>query len=258
MDLCGILAVLGITASVSVAILGVLIARRTVQVRWWAIPVIILSAAVSCTGLVVEKWFREPVLSALKPALWIEKSWDSLCFWLVFLWLVGTAIVIWRGGVRLTRRRLILPVAVAYLGVMLPATAVNAGVLHFEMICRSGGPVIRLPAQAVSPDGQWRAYCALVQRKVVIPLLAVETDRWFNVSRKTAGVDRTSALPDEAAYRIVWSRDSQIASVWCGDLALSAYNVVTGTGEEGGGRREPQELSKAVQALLDAHGGPAP
>ena len=261
MPFCAVLAVLGTIFAVSAVILYRLLAARAVQVRWWAVAVIAVAVLLSFSGLAFERWFREPALSALKPALWIEKSWDSLCFWLALFWLVGTVIVVWRGGVRLTRRNLVLPVAVAYLGVMLPPTAIYAGALYFRMIGRLGGPVIGLPAQSVSPDGQWRAYCALVQTKGVYPELVCEPNRWFNVSRSGAGVWDLRVLPERAPYRIVWSRDSQVASVWYGDVGLGARDLVKGKAADvadAGAINDPQEITKAVRALLDAHGGAAP
>ena len=251
---------------------GAILLWRTgvLSFRWWAILILLAGLVFSFPAVVFYSWLRpvlEPYIESLGPAQWIEDlSRDFLCI-VSFTWVVALAAVILLKGVTFSRRKWLAVAVVA--AVMLPASVLNC--LWVQLSDEHAlDPTV---AQAVSPDGRCRAYCVRTGWADQMAELAYERNQWFHVARREgAWTDVTFLVrPTSSRYRVVWSRDSQVASVWVGDYAILAEQIVEGKEvvrglghSEAGGMSvetrlaEQSECTAKVRVLLDAHEGAAP
>jgi len=258
---------------IALAVVGVLLGgavilvwRGVMTAKWWALPV--LGVGLVLTFIVPAVVY--PLTPRLDLALWLP---DELGYWGMYLaasWVVAFVVIVALKGFAFGSPTWHGVSLVVFLSAML---ASSLGGCWVSAMGQDRMPFTVPGESAVSPDGRWRAYGLHFFWTVFDVSLWYEHNRWFDAQGRESGCVDLSHMGDHLSptWRVVWSRDSEIASIWNGDLVLLACDVgkedtwCVPLGHDEADRLTDEELrakmtgfTEQMQSLLNEHGGPAP
>ena len=238
--------------------------RSRLVFSWWSLIVFLLSILASSPRLLFD--FMHDLWGEVLPPLWLREAWKDYSWPILFIWVLVFGLLLCFRCLRFTSRRTAVIATAAVAVLVAPVVLFDWYLLHNPIFL----PASTKEATSVSPDGLKRvtAFQQYYHDAVLYRLEVEENRSWPGSAAILASFYlHHGDLPKNAVYELVWSRDSQVVLFLCQGKPAVAHDFSTNAvisepwetywGTEKGAM-DFAVFQEQVDALMRAHGGPAP